>query len=780
MNPASPAQAMWLLARLRLQRLWNMIAFFRFSSASKQKSRQATPGKRRVGGLLAALVGLAMLASLVNLSHTTVVNAQCYLAPASHCLDPNGTRKGPRIDHELAAHELHQQAFAPPVATALTMQLSLLFLLSIILPLSTREMAQADWDLEWLVTLPARRSTLLWGRIAERTLVNPTGWMFLVPALTMIAWFSGYRWSAPLIGVAGALALLPLAAMVRTVADTGLRMWLPPSQLRNLQALATMMSMPLMYLAIGFSSMTEGSPLLGLVRRFPEWATWSAPGLLIHAINGSAGWTSAALLLAQIALPVWFGMRLLRYQLRDGVVASSARESARQSAAPAVAKPSLLARLLPASPVKRRELRLLSRDRNFLIQSLLLPLIIFGSQLLFTGSPEAVKSILESPRFLAATAFGIGSYMLMLSAFQTLNNEGQSLWILFTVPHSVEDVLREKAEFWAVLALLYPLLMLAAGLAFAPATAPALLNLFVVVLAGIPIFSVIAVSLGVFGCDPLSQDARSKVRPSYVYLYMLLSALYVYAVTSEVWPQKLVLIVLMAAFAAALWQKARDQLPYLLDPSMTPPARVSTSDGLIAAMLFFVLQGVVMIALVGLGGMGSAEAMVIAFGLAGIVVYCVMRLAYMLTRAREVPAMLNGSAARALAWGGGGGVVAAACGLAYLSGMRGMGWFDDAGALPQLDPLWLALLAVLAAPLCEEFIFRGLIFGGLRRSLGLLPSIMMSAALFAILHPPVSMAPVFALGVCTAYVYDRTRSLLAPVLVHAIYNAVVLFFQLGM
>ncbi|UUZ53351.1 hypothetical protein LP419_31485 [Massilia sp. H-1] len=26
--------------------------------------------------------------------------------------------------------------------------------------------------------------------------------MFLVPALAMIAWFSGYRWSAPLIGVA--------------------------------------------------------------------------------------------------------------------------------------------------------------------------------------------------------------------------------------------------------------------------------------------------------------------------------------------------------------------------------------------------------------------------------------------------------------------------------------------------------------------------------------------------------------------------------------------------
>jgi len=778
MNPPSPVLAMWLLARLRLQRLWNMIAFFRFSSAKKQKSRQATPGKRRVGWLLAALVGLAMLASVVNLSRSSILNAQCYLAPASQCVDATDSRKGPRVDHEIAARELAlQPQFAPRVASALTMQLSLLFVLSILLPLSTREMAQADWDLEWLVTLPARRATLLWGRIAERTLVNPTGWLFLTPSLAMLAWFSGFRWSAPLIGVAGALALLPLAAMVRTVADTGLRMWLPPSQLRNLQALTTLLSMPLMYLAIGFASMGEGSPLLGMVRRFPEWAAWTAPGLMIGVVNGAAGWRGAVLLLVQVALPVWLGMRLLRRQLRDGVVASSARESARSAAPPAA--PGMLARLLPSSPVKRRELRLLSRDRNFLIQSLLLPLIIFGSQLLFTGSPDAVRSILDSPRFLAATAFGIGSYMLMLSAFQTLNNEGQSLWILYTLPRSIEEVLKEKAEFWAVLALLYPLLMLGAGLAFAPHAASAFLTLFAVVLAGIPIFSVIAVSLGVFACDPLAQDVRTKVKPSFVYLYMMLSGVYVYAVTSEVWAQKAVLIVLMAAFAIALWQKSRDQLPYLLDPSMTPPARVSTADGLIAAMLFFLLQGVVMLALVGWAKMAASEAIVIAFGLAGIVVYCVMRLAFLLTKTREVPAMLRDGATRALAWGAGGGAVAALCGMVYLYGLRTTGWVEDA-TMPRFDPRWLAALAVIAAPLCEEFIFRGLIFGGMRRSLGLLPSMLMSAALFAIMHPPVSMAPVFVLGMITAYVYERTRSLLAPVLVHAVYNGAVLYFQLGM
>jgi len=93
---------------------------------------------------------------------------------------------------------------------------------------------------------------------------------------------------------------------------------------------------------------------------------------------------------------------------------------------------------------------------------------------------------------------------------------------------------------------------------------------------------------------------------------------------------------------------------------------------------------------------------------------------------------------------------------------------------------WLFLLACVAAPLCEEFIFRGLIFGGLRRSMGLLPAMAMSAALFAIVHPPASMLPVFALGLCTAYAYDKTRVLLAPMLVHALYNAAVLAYQIWM
>jgi len=786
MMQATPAHAMWLIARLRLTRMVNMFSRFRFRTAKQGKSRAATPAKRRIGWVLAALIGVMMLFTATNMARQSALNIECYMEPSSACIRWTDSHDI-RTDMHAAEAELHAAPFSDAVALTLTMQLSLLFLVSFLLPLSSREMANADWDLEWLVTLPARRSTLLWGRILERTLANPTGWIVLAPCCAVLAWYSGFRWSAPLVGVGATLALLPLAAMLRTLCDTGLRMSLAPSQLRNVQAVTAIIGMPLMYLSIGFGGMHDGSPVLNLARQFPAWPQWLPAGVLIKAINAtSASQATAmlALLALEIVLPLWAGMQLLRYQLRNGVVASGSRESAR-SARPAAAVPAtpagrMLAWLTPQSPIKRRELRLLGRDRNFLIQSLLLPLIIVGGQLMFTASPSAIADMATSPKFMAGMGFGIGSYMLMLSAFQTLNNEGHSLWMLYTFPYSIEQVLKEKAQFWGALALLYPLLILGASLALAPALAATTLGMFAVVLLGIPIFSTIAVALGVFGCDPQSLDARTKVRPSFLYLYMMLSGLYIYGISAPSKAQTLVLIILMASLALALWQKARDQVPYLLDPSASPPARVSTADGLIAATLFFVLQAAFVLGLVKLGDVAVAEAMVIGFGCAGLLVYAIMRLVYWLTKTSGVPVLLPAKPGAALGWGLAVGIGAAALAVGYMVLIARWDLFPEArlAALHTRFPLPLLLLTVVAAPLCEEFMFRGLVFGGLRRSMGLAPAMLMSAALFAIVHPAASMLPVFVLGLGTAFVYDRSKALMAPMLVHAVYNAIVVGYQL--
>jgi ABC-2 type transport system permease protein len=170
----------------------------------------------------------------------------------------------------------------------------------------------------------------------------------------------------------------------------------------------------------------------------------------------------------------------------------------------------------------------------------------------------------------------------------------------------------------------------------------------------------------------------------------------------------------------------------------------------------------------------------IAFVIAGVLAFGLMRLAYWRLRTQGVPVLVRREGRRAaLGWGLALGLACAAGGLAYMWLTWRFHWLPAPAPEQAIigDPRWLLALTVLAAPLCEEFIFRGLIFAGMRRSLPLLPALLVSAGLFAAVHPPMSMLPVFGLGIGAALAYERTRMLLAPIVVHAVYNAIVVGAQ---
>jgi membrane protease YdiL (CAAX protease family) len=266
---------------------------------------------------------------------------------------------------------------------------------------------------------------------------------------------------------------------------------------------------------------------------------------------------------------------------------------------------------------------------------------------------------------------------------------------------------------------------------------------------------------------------------------MVLVSLYGYAIFSGTIWQRGALMILSGLLAVALWQKARDHLPYLLDPSASPPAHVSVSDGLIAALLFFVLQAV--IALLAMqfatSHLLTTNMVWIAFCGAGAVTYAAMRLVYWRGHTVGVPRVWGSGLPRALVWGLAGGVAASLAGVAYIEIALALNLFPGlrhASLLANRETtLWLAGIAIVAAPIFEEFIFRGLIFGGLRRSFSPVPAALASAAIFAIVHPPASVIPVFLMGLAAAFAYERTSMLAAPMTVHAIYNAAVLGFELN-
>jgi membrane protease YdiL (CAAX protease family) len=558
------------------------------------------------------------------------------------------------------------------------------------------------------------------------------------------------------------------------VADTGLRLRLAPSQLRNLQAIASVTSMPLMYLAMSLA-MPTATLTLSWAAHFPAWALWTPPGLALQALNARNAWHGlgyGALLAAQTAFLLGFGLHLLHALLADGVVATGSREMGRTT------RPRLSGWAV-GSPLQRRELRLLSRDRNFLVQSLLIPLIIFGSQLVLNGQVKNMGQFVSDPALLSSVAFGLGAYVLMLSAFQTINTEGHALWMLYTYPQTIGSMLAEKAQLWSLLALIYPLTVFAMGLWFGVPANGQLLSQLVLVMAGIPIFAAIAVALGVWACDPLAQDMHARVRPTFAYAYLILSSLYTYSLNSREWHVRLAALVLLSSLALSLWQRAGDSLPYLLDPAAAPPPRVSASDGIMAAILFFLLQ-LLLVAIWQLAGKPvTLPTVTLSFAVCGALVYGLARLLYWRSGTAGVPRLWHGPWRAAwrsvLGWGLLMALPALASGALWLAVLRQAGLMPDAP--PAVSLLWLAPLAVLAAPIFEEFIFRGQLFGGLRRSLPAAPAMAASAALFAVIHPPAAMLPVFVLGLCTAFAAQRSKSLLAPMLAHALYNAGMLALQ---
>jgi ABC-2 type transport system permease protein len=668
--------------------------------------------------------------------------------------------------------------FSPALLVGVSFLLLLLWVGSLLINVASGELAKSDWDLEWLITLPIRAETLIWARILERSIVQPSGVLQLYVACVVIAWLSGFRWLAPVAGALAAWPLMFLGAVARTLIDTGLRLSMRPAQLRNLHAVLSVLSIVVLYLAISLGLPDKSDFMLGVAGAMPDWLRHTPVGLAVLALNerdaGDRGWYFL-MLLAECAALGWIGVRVLRHQLRHGVISGSSRDAAR----------GVPARQAPASPAGRgwlrlgavqlREMTLLSRDRNFMVQSLVLPLLIVGAQVML-GSSSMANDMWTNPNVLASVAFGLAAYSMSMSAFQTLNTEGHALWLLYTFPVSIEEVLRDKAKLWGVLTLAYPLVLFTIGAFLAPSLDWKFLGAMLTALLGIPIYSFIAVALGVFGSNPLEQQQNQKVKPAYVYLYMTLSALYVYAVVTPDLAQRLVFMTLTMLLAFALWQKARDQLPYLLDPDASPPPRVSLSDGLIAAMVFFVIQAVAALIIIGRGPVHGA-AILVAFCIAGALTYLLMRSVYARAKTQDVPRIL-GSPSRA--WlGVAAGLAVGVVGLGYLYAIDGLQLLDAARdrSVGQYLGWWAVPLAVLAAPVFEEFIFRGLIFGGLRRSFGVWTATLASAAIFAVMHPAISMLPVFLMGVCAALVYERTRSLLAPMLTHAVYNACVIVTQ---
>lgn len=100
---------------------------------------------------------------------------------------------------------------------------------------------------------------------------------------------------------------------------------------------------------------------------------------------------------------------------------------------------------------------------------------------------------------------------------------------------------------------------------------------------------------------------------------------------------------------------------------------------------------------------------------------------------------------------------------------------SDEAAQGSIGPRVAAVVVqvTLLSPLAEELAFRGLLYRGLRQAFRPLVAALLSAAIFALMHGALAQTLwAFVLGGLLAFLYEQTRSLVAPVVAHALFNAV--------
>jgi ABC-2 type transport system permease protein len=660
------------------------------------------------------------------------------------------------------------------------------------LGLNNKNLGEVEWNFEWLYTFPASARALFTSKLFVYSFLNPLVWVFFLPYLILIFVSSGFGYTAIPLGLAAMIYLSILAGALCTILEVALRKLLSLSQLKNIQALFTVLgTVSLLLIYASSISKPLGDFIVARAAAMPGFLIWNPFSLplilgLPSASPSQIFPAAAAMLFLTLAFPslALVGSERLT---RDGLVKAGGPYQGTRRISPGKPRVTWLRGILA------QELLLLARDRNLLVQVLVVPLFVPAFYLLiYSGMVSAVSG---NFRHAAMLAFGVGAYSYLSSALPLLNREDKTLWQLLTYPQSLATILAKKATLWAAIGLLYGGAALLLILRFSRHLHISSWGEAFLALYGIALYAYIASGIGILATNVLETEHRARFRTDMVYLYMILAALYANAIYSPSLWAKLAQLVLSTLLAFALWQKVKDACPYILDPVARPPRSLSLADGLIAILAFFVLQGLMFLFFHAVLEDSLSAQITFAYIFAGLLV---AGMALYTFWRQDVPHLwMNIGVTRSEAgrkthpiWRGllhgvGWGALAALGAFVYLRVLnmfpQGQIWRQDAelnSFLSRADrPIWICILAIVAAPLFEEFLFRGLVFQGLRRTTGPALAVLASAALFALVHPPIAAVPVFGLGIAAAISFQKSGFLFAPIVTHAVYNACAIFLN---
>lgn len=443
-------------------------------------------------------------------------------------------------------------------------------------------------------------------------------------------------------------------------------------------------------------------------------------------------------------------------------------------------------------PLHRKELLWFFRDRSALVQAVLIPLTIAGLQAFNLRQLMAQASHAWSG--IAGFAVISGTYFLIVLGPRSLASEGAALWIALTWPRGLEDLLKAKARLWWFLSSA----VVFAVLVFDVVRFPHDAGWIALVAIGWCLFGrSLAEKSVTLVSAPSSSGEVQPVARSRQWSAMLGTLAFGSGILTRNWHLAIIGVVFSSLTAAAMWQNLRARLPFLYDPwseKLPPPPTLLHSMVAIAVLV----EGVALVTAIAtsIGGPDSLNvSRFLAYGLGSLITYLVMQ-RFLSNRGIKAREVWNWSDARAGAPDSSRKAVALGLGIVggVLLGVLAIGYrhvvlewpalheflepkMREAAAPPPGGFWWLAMLAIVFAPVAEEYLFRGMLFRALDREWGGVQALMGSAAFFAIYHPPISWLPVLALGLFNAFLFKKTRWLVPCVLCHMVYNALVVLIR---
>lgn len=106
---------------------------------------------------------------------------------------------------------------------------------------------------------------------------------------------------------------------------------------------------------------------------------------------------------------------------------------------------------------------------------------------------------------------------------------------------------------------------------------------------------------------------------------------------------------------------------------------------------------------------------------------------------------------------------------------------QDYSILTMEQKILFAIASVIVAPIVEELIFRGILFGGMRKVFSFTISVLVSSICFGMLHGNslLTIASATCAGIVLAWVYAAQNDIMNNIVLHGAYNGFATFIAFG-